>query len=370
MSFDTDVVIIGAGIAGLATGYATSRRGLETIIIEREMGIGQGVSSRNSEVIHAGIYYPTKSLKAKLCVAGKHMLYAFCDKHQVPYTRCGKLIVATTPGEERRLDGILKQGLANGVDDLLRLNGEEARALEPQLNASAAILSPSSGLVDSHALMLMLGGEITRHGGAFAVNTPFSGASPLDGGGFVVRTSGEAATELTTRYLVLAAGLGAQAAAARIETYPDDKIPKLHLGKGVYFSCSGKAPFARLIYPLPIPGALGTHYRRDLGGQARFGPDLEYVETLDYEVDPARAASFYETIRRFWPDLPDKALVPDYAGIRPKIHGSDEPQCDFRIEGVDRHGIKGLVAMFGIESPGLTSSLAIGELTAKRLALV
>ena len=369
MSFDTDVVIIGAGIVGLATGYATSRRGLETIIIEQEAGIGQGVSSRNSEVIHAGIYYPARSLKAKLCVAGKQMLYAFCDKHRVPYSRCGKLVVATTTEEEPRLDAILAQGLANGVDDLQRLSGDEVRSLEPHLKATAAILSPSSGLVDSHALMLMLGGEITRHGGAIAVNTPFAGATPLEGGGFVVRTAGEAATELTTRYLVLAAGLGAQAAAARVDTYPAEKIPQRHLGKGVYFSLAGKAPFERLIYPLPIPGALGTHYRRDLGGQARFGPDLDYVDTLDYEVDPARAASFYDTIRRFWPDLPDDALVPDYAGIRPKIHGPDQPQCDFRIEGTDQHGLPGLVAMFGIESPGLTSSLAIGELTVKRLAL-
>lgn len=367
MAFDTDVVIIGAGVVGLSTGFSLARRGYETVIIEAENGIGQGVSSRNSEVIHAGIYYPSKSLKARLCVTGRHMMYAFLEKYRVPHARCGKLVVATRAEEEARLDAIYRQGLANGVDDLQRLTGEEARALEPELNASAAILSPSSGVVDSHALMLALGGEITRHGGAIAVNTPFAGATPLEGGGFGIRTGGENATELSARYLVIAAGLGAQAAAAQIETYPTDAIPKLHYGKGVYFTCAGKAPFERLVYPLPIPGALGTHYRRDLGGQARFGPDLEYVDEPDYGVDPARAAQFYETVREFWPGLPDDALVPDYAGIRPKIHGPGEPQCDFRIEGADKHGLRGLVTMFGIESPGLTSCLAIGELVFKRL---
>jgi L-2-hydroxyglutarate oxidase LhgO len=369
MAFDTDVVIIGAGAVGLAIARATARRGHETIVIERERNIGQGVSARNSEVVHAGIYYPTRSLKAHLCVAGRRMLYAYMDKHQIPYERCGKLVVATGNEEATRLDAILAQGEANGVVDLQRLTGEEARALEPELNATAAILSPSSGVMASHAYMSALAGEITAHGGAIAINTPFEGASLIEGGGFVIRTGGDAATEVTTRHLIIAAGLGAQGAASRIETYPEDGIPALHYGKGVYFSAPGAAPFKHLVYPLPIPGALGTHYRRDLGGQARFGPDLEYVDTLDYAVDPARALEFYATIRRFWPGLPDDALVPDYSGIRPKLHGPGEPQCDFRILGPDSHGLAGLVTLFGIESPGLTSSLAIGELVLKRLGL-
>jgi L-2-hydroxyglutarate oxidase LhgO len=369
MAFDTDVVIIGAGAVGLAIARATARRGHETIVIEREAGIGQGVSARNSEVIHAGLYYPTRSLKAQLCVAGRRMLYAYMEKHQVPYDRCGKLVVATSDDEVARLDAIFAQGELNGVVDLQRLTGEEARALEPELNAMAAILSPSSGILDSHAFMSALAGEISASGGAIAINTPFVGATPMADGGFVVRTGGDAATEVTTRNLVISAGLGAQDAAALIETFPAGEIPPLHYGKGVYFTRAGKAPFERLIYPLPIPGALGTHYRRDLGGQAVFGPDLAFVDALDYSVGPERAAGFYETIRRFWPSLGDGELAPDYAGIRPKIHGPDEPQCDFRVLGPDTHGLAGLVTLFGIESPGLTSSLAMGELVVKRLGM-
>jgi L-2-hydroxyglutarate oxidase LhgO len=367
MAFDTDVVIIGAGAVGLAAGLAMAKRGHETIVIEREAAIGQGVSSRNSEVIHAGLYYPTGSLKARLCLAGRRSLYAFLDKHQIEHKCCGKLVVATSSAEDAALDDILKQGQANGVEGLQRLSGAEARALEPELNASSAILSPLSGVMDSHAYMDALAGEISRHGGAIAVNTPFAGASPIKGGGFVIRTGGEQATELTARYLIIAAGLGAQDAALTIDSYPAAAIPKLHYGKGVYFTCAGKAPFKRLIYPLPIPGALGTHYRQDLGGQARFGPDLDYVDAPDYSVEPAKAPAFYETIRRFWPGLKDDALVADYAGVRPKLHGQGEVQPDFRIDDATQHGMAGLVTLFGIESPGLTSSLAIGEDVATRL---
>jgi L-2-hydroxyglutarate oxidase LhgO len=367
MAFDTDVVIIGAGAVGLATGLAMAKRGHETIVIEREAAIGQGVSSRNSEVIHAGLYYPTGSLKARLCLAGRRSLYIFLDSHQIEHKSCGKLVVATRAEEDAALDDILRQGQTNGVEGLQRLTGKEARALEPELSATSAILSPLSGVMDSHAYMNALAGEISRHGGAIAVNTPFVGATALKGGGFVIRTGGEQATELTARYFIIAAGLGTQSAVERIDAYPQDAIPQLHYGKGVYFTCAGKAPFKRLIYPLPIPGALGTHYRCDMGGQARFGPDLDYVDALDYSVDTARAPAFYETVRRFWPGLKDDALIADYAGIRPKLHAAGEPQPDFRIDDAAQHGLAGLVTLFGIESPGLTASLAIGEEVAHRL---
>lgn len=367
MAFETDVIIVGAGAVGLATARAFARRGHETIVLEAQAKIGQGISSRNSEVIHGGLYYPTGSLKARLCVAGRLMLYAFLEHHHLPHEKCGKLVVATEPHEIERLDAILDQAHANQVGGMRRLSGAEARALEPELRAEAALLSEESGVMNAHAYMDALAGEIAGHGGAIAVNTPFAGATPLDGGGFLVRTGGEHATEVTTRYLVIAAGLGAQSAAGRIDTFPAPSIPPLHYGKGVYFTLSGKAPFSHLVYPLPIPGALGTHYRRDLGGQARFGPDLAFVETEDYTVDPDRAEAFYATARRFWPDLPDGALMPDYAGIRPKLHGPGEAQPDFRIDGADTHGLAGLVTLFGIESPGLTSSLAIGETVAERL---
>ncbi len=367
MSFDIDAVVVGAGAVGLATGYALSRRGLSVIVLEAEGHIGQGVSSRNSEVVHGGLYYPTGSLKARLCVEGRRKLYHFLDAHHVAYDRCGKLVVATTADEIPGLEKILAQARTNDVEGMEELTGAQARALEPQVNAHAALLSPQSGVFDSHGYMVALQGEIEDAGGAVVLSTPFEGATPLAGGGFEVRAGGAEPTVITTARLVIAASLGAQAAAANIEGYPADQIPKLHYGKGVYFTLAGKAPFSHLVYPPPIPGALGTHYRRDLGGQAHFGPDLQFVDTLDYSVDPARAASFYETVRRFWPGLPDGALVPDYAGIRPKLHGPGEPALDFRLDGAGRHCLQGLVTMFGIESPGLTSSLAIGDMVAGML---
>lgn len=364
MSFDTDAVVVGAGAVGLACAHALSRAGRETIVVEAEAAIGQGISSRNSEVVHAGLYYPTGSLKARLCVEGRRRLYAFLDAHGVAYDRCGKLMVATEDAELPRLEAILEQARINGVEGVERLTAEEARAMEPQLRTAGAILSPESGVFDSHGYMLALQGEIEDKGGAIALSSRFDSAAPLPGGGFAVRAGG---TEIAAKALVVAAGLGAQAAAATIEAYPSAAIPRLHYGKGVYFALEGRAPFRRLVYPMPIPGALGTHYRRDLGGQARFGPDLFFVAEPDYAVDPARAAGFYETVRRFWPGLPDGALVPDYAGIRPKLHGPGAPQPDFRIDDARVHGLPGLVALFGIESPGLTSSLAIGEEVALRL---
>ncbi|RAK62845.1 NAD(P)/FAD-dependent oxidoreductase [Phenylobacterium kunshanense] len=367
--FDFDAVVVGAGAVGLACGYALSRRGLVVAVLEQDSAIGQGVSSRNSEVIHGGLYYPTGSLKARLCVEGRRMLYAFCDAHHVQYDRCGKLVVAETEADLPRLDAILEQALTNDVEGMARLTRAQALALEPELSCAGALLSPQSGVFESHAYMLALQGEIETAGGAVVLSTPFEGATPLEGGGFSVRAGGPEPTTLTCRLLVTAPGLSAQHVAGLIEGFPTDQIPPGHYGKGMYFRLAGKAPFRRLIYPPPIPGALGTHYRRDLGGQAVFGPDLTYVDTLDYSVDPSAAAGFYAYIRKFWPGLPDGALTPDYAGIRPKIHGPADPQPDFRLDGADLHGLPGLVALFGIESPGLTSSLAIGEEVAKRLGL-
>ncbi len=366
--FDFDAVVVGAGAVGLACGYALSKRGLVVAVLEKEAAIGQGVSSRNSEVIHGGLYYPTGSLKARLCVQGRRALYDFLDLHHIDYRRCGKLVVATTPEEVSRLDAIWDQALANDVEGMERLSGEAARALEPGLKCEAALLSPQSGVFDSHGYMLALQGEIEAAGGAVVTSTPFEGARPLADGGFVVRAGGEEATELTCRLLVTAPGLSAQGVAGHIDGFPADQIPTGHYGKGVYFRLQAKAPFERLIYPPPIHGALGTHYRTDLGGQAVFGPDLQYVDHEDYSVDPARRDAFAAYIRKFWPDLPVEALSADYAGIRPKLHGPDEPQPDFQIRGADTHGIAGLVALFGIESPGLTSSLAIGEAVAVRLS--
>ena len=365
--FDVDALVVGAGAVGLACGYALSKRGLTVVVLEKESAIGQGVSSRNSEVIHGGLYYPTGSLKARLCVQGRRALYRFLDDHKVAYNRCGKLVVATNLGEVIRMESIAEQARFNDVEGIELISGVAAQALEPGLHAEAAVVSPQSGVVDSHGYMLALQGEIEDAGGSVVMNTPFVAARPLETGGWSVHAGGREPTTLTSRLLVTAPGLEAQDVAARIEGFPKAGIPTRHLGKGVYFRLQGRAPFQRLIYPPPIPGALGTHYRRDLGGQAVFGPDLAYVDQEDYSVDPRRGDAFYTYIRKFWPGLPDGVLTPDYAGLRPKIHGPDEAAPDFRIDGPAVHGLEGLVALFGIESPGLTSSLAIGEETADRL---
>jgi len=364
---DFDAVVVGAGVVGLACGYALARQGLSVAVLEKEPLIGSGVSSRNSEVIHAGLYYPTGSLKARLCIEGRRALYAFAETHNVAFDRCGKLVVATDDSEIAPIEAIAKQAEINGVEHVRAISGAEARAIEPQLRAVAALDVPVSGVVDSHGYMFALQGEIEAHGGAVVLNAPFAGAA-VHAEGFEVRLADADATRFTTRKLVISAGLGAQKCAALIEPYPASRIPALHLAKGNYFALTGlKAPFAKLVYPPPIPGALGTHYRRDLGGAARFGPDLEWIDHEEYGVDPARAESFYDAVRKFWPSLPDNALVPDYAGIRPKIHGPDTKQPDFMIDDPAAHGIEGLICLFGIESPGLTSSLAIGDEVVKRL---
>jgi L-2-hydroxyglutarate oxidase LhgO len=366
--FDFDAAVVGAGAVGLACAYHLALAGKQVVVLEKEQLIGQGTSSRNSEVIHAGLYYPTGSLKAELCVRGRRLLYPFLDAHGVGFDKCGKIVVATSESEIEHVEAVARQAEINGVEGLKLLNAGEVHALEPEVRAVMGLWSPETGIFDSHSYMLALEGEIEARGGAVVTGSPFEGAEPLPGGGFKVRTGGDDPAELTVRLLIIAAGLGAQAAAARVAGYPADQIPKLHYGKGVYFALHGKAPFHHLVYPPPRPGALGIHYKRDMGGRAHFGPDLQFVEVEDYDVDPARARAFYDYVRHFWPALPDGALSPDYAGIRPKLHGAGEPQPDFRIDGPERHRIPGLIALYGIESPGLTASLGIGEKVAAVLA--
>ncbi len=355
-----DCLVIGAGVVGLAVARALARSGREVVVVEAEDAIGTGTSSRNSEVIHAGIYYPTGLAKTRLCVEGRAMLYAFCRDYRVPHRRCGKLIVAATEAEVEKLAALAAQARANGVDDIVWLSGGEARALEPALRAERALLSPSTGIVDSHALMLALRGDAEAHGAMVALGTPVvSGRAEDDG--IVVETGGAEPMRLHARLAINAAGLGAQAVARAIEGMPADRIPPLHLAKGNYFSLSVRSPFSRLVYPMPAAGGLGVHLTLDLAGQARFGPDVEWIETIGYDVDPRRADCFYGAIRTYWPDLPDSALQPAYAGIRPKIERPGGSSTDFLIQTGSDHGIGGLVNLFGIESPGLTACLAIGE---------
>ena len=368
-AFDFDAVIVGAGVIGLAIAEAISKRGDRVLILEEQSRFGEGVSARNSEVIHSGIYYPADSLRAHLCIGGRRRLYDWLREHKVPHEKCGKLIVATQPQEIPRLMALQDQARQNGVEGIRWLSGAEAREREPEVFALAALLSEETGILNTHGYMLSLLGEIEARNGAIALRTRFDGASPLKNGGFRIRTGGKQPTSATTARLVIAAGLGAQEAAMKIAGYPVADIPKLHFGKGVYFRLAGPPPFRGLVYPLPEPGALGTHYTRDLAGQGRFGPDLEFATSESYDVDPAKAVLFEQSIRRYWPGLPKDALEPAYAGIRPKIHGPGEAQPDFRIDGPERHRLPGLVTLFGIESPGLTCSLALAEAVADLLDL-
>jgi L-2-hydroxyglutarate oxidase LhgO len=355
-----DCVVIGAGVIGLAVARRLAQAGREVIVLEAAEGIGTVTSSRNSEVIHAGIYYKAGSLMARMCVAGKRALYAYCADHGVPHRNCGKLIVATTPQEADKLQSIRAHAEANGVLDMQTLPGEAARALEPALNCVAALLSPSTGIIDSHSYMLSLRGEAETSGAAFAFHTPLLRAKAA-GGKVEIDAGGEAPMTLQCALLVNASGLDAPAVARRIEGMPHDAVPLAYLAKGNYFSCSARAPFSRLIYPVPEPGGLGVHLTLDLAGQARFGPDVEWVDHIDYAVDPARAERFYPAIRKYWPTLPDGALMPSYSGMRPKIVPPSIASQDFLIQGPKDHGVDGLINLFGIESPGLTSSLAIAD---------
>jgi L-2-hydroxyglutarate oxidase LhgO len=355
-----DCVVIGAGVIGLAVARRLAQAGREVIVLEAAEGIGTVTSSRNSEVIHAGIYYPAGSLMARMCVSGRHALYEYCREHGIPHRNCGKLIVATTPKETAKLASIRAHAEANGVDDLKTLTSEEARAIEPALNCDAALLSPSTGIIDSHAFMLALRGEAEDAGAALAFHTPLLHAR-ASGGRIELDAGGDAPMSLECRCLINAAGLSASAVARGIEGVPIELIPPSYLAKGNYFSCSTRAPFSHLIYPVPEPGGLGVHLTLDMAGQARFGPDVEWVESIDYTVDPSRAERFYPAIRRYWPTLPDGALMPSYSGIRPKIVPPAVAIQDFLIQGHSTHGVEGLVNLFGIESPGLTSSLAIAD---------
>jgi L-2-hydroxyglutarate oxidase LhgO len=360
-----DAVVIGAGVVGLAVARALARRGREVLILEGAERFGSGVSARNSEVIHAGIYYPPGSLKARLCVAGRELLYAFCLEHGVGHRRCGKLIVASDEGQLATLARIRAAALANGVA-LEELGRVQASALEPGLRCAAALHSPLTGIVDAPAYMLALLGEAQGRGALLACGSAVTGVE-LQAEGFLLAVNG-APGALHARTVVNAAGLGAPGVARLMRGFPAAHVPGAWFAKGSYFTLKGRAPFARLVYPLPIAGGLGVHLTLDLAGRARFGPDVEWVDEPDYAVDAKRADSFYDAIRAWWPGLADGALEPGYAGIRPKITAPGEPPADFRIDGPAVHGVPGLVQLFGIESPGLTASLAIAAHVAALLS--
>jgi L-2-hydroxyglutarate oxidase LhgO len=354
-----DAVVIGAGVVGLAVARALALQGREVLVLEAAGAIGTGTSSRNSEVIHAGIYYPTGSLKATLCVQGKQLLYDYCAERGIGHRRCGKLIVATDDNQLAQLHSIRAQALANGVDDLQLLDRTAALALEPQLECTGALLSPSTGIVDSHGLMLALQGDLEHAGGLVALNTPLAQISSAPGALILEAVDG---TQLRARSVVNAAGLQAQALALRCTGLDPRHVPPSHYAKGSYFSLAGRAPFQHLVYPAPQAAGLGVHLTLDLGGQAKFGPDVQWVDSPDdLQVDPARGEAFYAEVRKYWPALADGALLPAYAGIRPKIQAPHEAAEDFMLQGPAAHGVPGLVNLFGIESPGLTSCLAIGQ---------
>jgi L-2-hydroxyglutarate oxidase LhgO len=361
------VLVIGAGVVGLAVARAAARAGHSVIIAEALGMIGSVTSSRNSEVIHGGMYYPTGTLRARHSVAGRRMLYAYCAEHGVPHKKCGKLVVATDQPELERVHAIAKQGEINGVEGLELIGANAAIDLEPALFCIGALWSPETGIIDAHSYMLALRGDLEDAAGMIAFNTPVRGATRRNGE-WIVSFGGTEAGEFAFDAIVNCAGLGAQGVARGIEDYPRERIPPLFFAKGNYFSCSVKSPFSRLIYPVPIAGGLGVHVTLDLAGRMRFGPDVEFVEREEYSVDPARAAAFYARIRTYWPGLPDGALMPDYSGIRPKITGPGQPQTDFYIDTPAGHGLPGLVQMFGIESPGLTASLSLAEYVVSAIA--
>lgn len=365
MTDTLDCVVIGAGVVGLAIAQTLAKSGREVYVLEAESAIGTITSARNSEVIHAGLYYPEGSLKGRLCVRGKALLYDYLERHAIEHQRCEKLVVATREAEVSILKEVIQKAAANGCDDLKLIDASQAMELEPELHCLKALSSPSTGILDSHAYMLSLQGEIESHGGAIALNAPVLGGSVLGGAGrndgILLRVGGAEPMEVQCKTVINSTGLDAQKMAGLIEGFPTSHIPPRHLCKGNYFTLSGKAPFSRLIYPVPGAAGLGCHYTRDLGGQGRFGPDTQWINQIDYQVDPARGDSFYAQIRRYWPGLEDGALTPAYCGIRPKIQAPGEAAHDFIIEGPAQHGVAGLIQLFGIESPGLTASLAIGE---------
>lgn len=366
---EIDCVIIGAGVVGLACARRFAQGGREVLILEAEGEIGSGISARNSEVIHAGIYYPTGSLKARLCVAGRQRLYAYCADHGVTARKVGKLVVATMSEQIPALQKLMEQARANEVGDLALLSADEARRMEPELSCVAAFHSPSTGIIDTHGLMLSFLGEAEARGAALALRAPVERGWIEDDGRVTLAVGGAEPMQVTAPLLVNAAGLGAQGVARNLQGYPADRIPPLYYAKGNYFSLSGRSPFSRLIYPMPEAAGLGVHLTLDLAGQARFGPDVEWIDQPFYDVDARRGDVFYAAIRTYWRGLRDGMLQPAYAGIRPKIQAPGTPALDFRIDGPEVHGLPGQVHLYGIESPGLTSSLAIADEVAGRLDL-
>lgn len=361
-----DCVVVGAGVVGLAVARALALAGREVWVLEAADAIGTQTSARNSEVIHAGLYYPQGSLKARLCVRGKALLYDYCAQRGIDHQRCGKLVVATSEAQVPELKTLIGKAAANGVHDLAWLSAEQAQDLEPALHCVAAVHSPSTGIVDSHGLMLTLQGDLENAGGMVVLNAPLRLAHVVPDGLVLQTMDG---TELQTRCLVNAAGHGAVGLARAIQGLDARHVPQAYCAKGNYFTLSGRSPFSRLIYPVPEAAGLGVHLTLDLGGQAKFGPDVQWVDDpQDLLVDPVRGQAFYAEVRKYWPDLPDDALQPGYAGMRPKISGPGEPARDFMVQGPRDHGVPGLVNLFGIESPGLTSALALGEAVLESLA--
>ena len=355
-----DAVVIGAGVVGLAVARALALAGREVVILESEDAIGTHTSSRNSEVIHAGIYYPKGSLKARSCVQGKELLYEYCVSHGVPHKRTGKLIVATSDSQIPELKAIQQKAHGNGVSDVVWMTRAQALALEPELHCVAALYSPSTGIIDSHALMLAYLGDAEAKGAMLALKSPLEKCEVVSDG-FVLQES------IHAKILVNSAGLRAPSVATAMEGYRAELAPKEYYAKGNYYSLNRRNPFSRLVYPVPEPGGLGVHITLDLAGQARFGPDVEWVDRIAYDVDPKRADRFYAAIRRYWPGLPDASLSPGYSGIRPKTAGPKDPAPDFQIQGPRAHGVPGLVHLFGIESPGLTASLALAGMVLEEL---
>jgi L-2-hydroxyglutarate oxidase LhgO len=361
---DVETVVVGGGVVGLAVARALAEAGHETMVLERHELIGSETSSRNSEVIHAGIYYPPGSLKALLCVRGKELLYRFCADNGVAHARCGKLLVATHENQLPKLAAIKETAESNGVSDLEALGANAARALEPELACVAALVSPSTGIIDSHGVMLALEGHIEANGGSVVLRCPVERIERTDGGLYRLVTGGEAAGAITCRSLVMSAGLSASRLARTLSYGAGYSVPETYYAKGQYYALSGPSPFRRHIYPMPDGAWLGLHATVDISGRCKFGPDIEWIEDIDYGFEPEKLEKFLGFIRSYYPGLDESRLHPDYTGIRPKLYREGEPVPDFAIHGPDTHGLPGLVALYGIESPGLTAALAIGETVA------